>query len=374
MPGQWNYCYIDGKYFHLTKGDSNGFVSGIDEEWFYYNVTYDDWQNDWLNNRVSLKGTIDLTGDQELVKENLHQIAPLIENVNGRRFLNGIKKDGKAVKVKTELKLPEELSDELKARTQFTVWERMEFNKHLKEWWDKTQENPELAKPVDERLVIPLLYRLTKGGNWKNAILQAIRYHSEKGFVVYDVIQGDDGKPDSQGAKFRNLLQNILHTTTLYAVASRANRTYVHARAVNQSIYVEEVDLSGCTDITILDGLNLTKRYTLDNPAPRFNLDRLVDWVVRKQGWSSSLKDRMKTIFQEEFIKWFGGLLSAGELEDNKVFRNVTMEKIDRDIVHTDRNTGVATLNPEWLSWADTRLRGEHRHKNFIWDHIRTFS
>lgn len=132
VPGEWNYAYVDGSYFHLTKGDSNGFIKGMDEEWFYYNVTYDDWQNDWLKNRVYLKGTIDLTGDQELVKLNLFQIAPLIENVNNRRFLNGIKK-GEEVRKTALLKLPEELTEHLKAKTQFTVWERMEFNRNLKE-------------------------------------------------------------------------------------------------------------------------------------------------------------------------------------------------------------------------------------------------
>lgn len=177
--------------------------------------------------------------------------------------------------------------------------------------------------------------------------MKAIKYHAESGFLVYDVTHGAEGNESSQAGKFRNLLQNLLHTDQLYAVASRSNRVYVHARAVNPAVYVDEVDLSGCTDITILDGANLGKRYTLDNPAPVFNLDKFVDWVVRRQDWDHNLKDRMKTIFQEEFIKVFGKILSAGSREDNKVFRDVTMEKIERDIVYTDRKTKIATLNPE---------------------------
>lgn len=86
-----------------------------------------------MKNRVYLKGTIDLTGDQELVKQHIHQIAPLLENVNGRRFLDGIRKIGDQNIEDTVLKLPTELSPELQAKTQFTVWERIEFNKHLKE-------------------------------------------------------------------------------------------------------------------------------------------------------------------------------------------------------------------------------------------------
>lgn len=42
VPGQWNYAYIDGRFYHLVKMHSNGFVKGVEEEWFYYNVIYDD--------------------------------------------------------------------------------------------------------------------------------------------------------------------------------------------------------------------------------------------------------------------------------------------------------------------------------------------
>lgn len=323
-----------------------------------------------MKNRIYLKGTLDLTGDGELVKKNLHQIAPLIENVNNRRFLNGVRIQLEERPENAKLLLPERLTEHLQAKTQFTVWERKNFNTYLREWWDEIQKNPEKQEPVEERLVIPLLYRMTKSGNWKHTILKAIKYHADMGFVVHDVTRGAEGNENAQAAKFRNLLQNLLHTDNLYAVASRSNRVYVHARAVNPAVYVDEVDLSGCTDITLLDTMTLAKRYTLDNPAPKFNLNRFVDWVCRRQEWNSNLKDQLKNIFQEEFINAFGKILASGGTEDNKVFRDVTMEKIERDVVYTDRRTGIATLNPEWLSWADTRLRGEHQHKNFIWDHI----
>lgn len=32
IPGEWNYAYVDGKYFHLVKGESNGFVKGVEGE------------------------------------------------------------------------------------------------------------------------------------------------------------------------------------------------------------------------------------------------------------------------------------------------------------------------------------------------------
>lgn len=46
IPGEWNYAYVDGKYFHLVKGESNGFVKDVEGEWFFYSLIYDDWQNE----------------------------------------------------------------------------------------------------------------------------------------------------------------------------------------------------------------------------------------------------------------------------------------------------------------------------------------
>lgn len=42
IPGEWNYCYIDEKFYHLVKGESNGFIKGYVNEWFYYSIMYDD--------------------------------------------------------------------------------------------------------------------------------------------------------------------------------------------------------------------------------------------------------------------------------------------------------------------------------------------
>lgn len=43
-----------------------------------------------MNNTFRLKGTINLTGDKEIVKRNIHQMTPIVDNVNNLRILNGI--------------------------------------------------------------------------------------------------------------------------------------------------------------------------------------------------------------------------------------------------------------------------------------------
>lgn len=159
IPGQWNYAYIDGKFYHLVKMHSNGFVKGIDDEWFYYNVMYDDWQNDWMNNTFYLKGTLELTGDQELVKQHLHQMSPIIENVNGFRFLNGIER-GNINETNTILKLPNTPSNRMDILG-ISSSNRIAINQELKAFYDKGEN----LTPPDEKLLIPFMYRASHAGN-----------------------------------------------------------------------------------------------------------------------------------------------------------------------------------------------------------------
>lgn len=32
VPGQWNYAYVDGKFYHTVKMHSQGFIEGVEEE------------------------------------------------------------------------------------------------------------------------------------------------------------------------------------------------------------------------------------------------------------------------------------------------------------------------------------------------------
>lgn len=380
IPGEWNYAYIGileenpktkekemkGKFFHMVKGDSNGFIEGQDEEWFYYNVIYDDWQNEWLTDNFYIKGTIDLTGDQDLVRENIHQMVPIIDNLNNYRFLNGIKRTQTEQPEKPVLKLPDRNQDAFKTKSERNAYERILINKELEKWCEKVRQNPELGEPDPLKLNIPLIYRFSKHANWKWILLRGLQYHANYGFKVYDVSVESIADP-GDAAKFRNILENILHTTELYTLASESNRVYSFARTKSDTKYIEEIDLSGCIDITILHNTHLTKRYTLENPEPKFSLDKFVDTICNRQGWSSSLKPKLRDIFEHEFMDHMGWLVTDISDMENKIFRNATLEKIDRSIINYLDPRG-AYKDPEWLQWAETRLVSGKHHRNHIWD------
>lgn len=165
IPGEWNYCYIDGKFYHLVKGESNGFIKDIKEEWFYYSVVYDDWQNEWLTNNFEIKGTINLTGDKELALRKINMIQPLIHNVNRWSHLNGIVYTKNNIKYETHLKLPETTSRNFLYPYDLNSFEKQRINDLLTEWHAKIGRGELPAEPPMERLHIPLLYKLSRATN-----------------------------------------------------------------------------------------------------------------------------------------------------------------------------------------------------------------
>lgn len=204
---------------------SNGFVKGIEDEWFYYNVIYDDWQNDWLNNTFYLKGTLELTGDPKLVLKHLHQMSPIIENVNGYRFLNGIER-GNISDNTTTLKLP---PDQPKSMfiDGLSSSDRIALNTELKTFHDGGK-----LVPPDEKLHIPFMYRVSTTGNWKWCILNGIRRIVTEGAKVFDVTV-ESATDAGQAGKFRNILENILGSTEIYTVSNYDHRVYSFAKALN---------------------------------------------------------------------------------------------------------------------------------------------
>lgn len=49
---------------------------------YYYQIIYDDWVNEFLENNVNVMGNIIKTGDIDKVRVNIHRTIPLIQNVN----------------------------------------------------------------------------------------------------------------------------------------------------------------------------------------------------------------------------------------------------------------------------------------------------
>lgn len=77
---------------------------------------------------------------------------------------------------------------------------------------------------------------------------------------MYDVTVS--GVKDDLAEILTKKMQSILHSDQLFTIASRENRVYTYARAINPTKYISEIDLSTCTDIEFID------RNTLDPFGP----------------------------------------------------------------------------------------------------------
>lgn len=170
-----------------------------------------------------------------------------------------------------------------------------------------------------------------------------------------------------QAGKFRNILENMLGTTELYCVSNFDHRVYSFAKAVNPTKWIAEIDLSECTDITILDRLRLVPLYGIENRLPTFTVRGFVDKLCSRHRWPSDYKDEMVKIFEDEVVPKLAPILNLDDGSGNRIFRDVTLEKIERDVIDFMDARGD-TKNPEWVKWSDTRIRGSHRHKNLVWD------
>lgn len=88
---------------------------------------------------------------------------PLVDNVNNVRVLNGIEiKQGDNVDTKTKLILPSEQTEKFKAKGGFSTVDLSALNAELKKTIDRIGQE---AKPNEDKLVIPLLYRASGSGN-----------------------------------------------------------------------------------------------------------------------------------------------------------------------------------------------------------------
>lgn len=229
-----------------------------------------------MNNTFYLKGTLELTGDPELVKANIHQTVPMVDNLNGFRILDGVERKHDDADFETKLILPAKLNENFKIAGEFSGYDLLKLNQEL----DRAVEAMGLdTTPNEEKLVLPLLYRASRAGNWKWNLLKSLERHMRMGFSIFDVATDNVG----EAAAFRGTLENLMHSEELYMVASRSNRVYSYAKAVNPTKWCEKIDLSECTDIEILDTLKLTPRYTLDKPAPKMTANDFVEAIVKKQ-------------------------------------------------------------------------------------------
>lgn len=343
IPGEWNYCCVDGKFFHLEKTKSAGFIDG--QESFYYTLIYDDWQNDWLTNNVRLSGTINLTGDKELVKQHLVQTTPLISNVNNFRYLNGIKKETEP----TSVILPDELSKWVKP-SKLSSYDYLLINDELKKL--------NLGEPNRDKLIIPLLYRTTPKYDWKWVIVRSLKGLERKTIGVYDVDQSNS---------LRRTLEVKFNTNELYTVSTVENKVFNYAKTLVESKYIDEIDLSGFTDLVQLSPTTLSPLYSSIENTPRFSLRGLCEKLRSRLGWDKELIPQMEEIVTRVFSEGLGDLINR-EVDNTKqkLFKNVTITPIKRDITWFDSERNLEVRNPEWFFRFDSLIPYQKFYRNFI--------
>lgn len=186
------------------------------------------------------------------------------------------------------------------------------------------------------------------------------------GIKVFDVTV-ESISDAGQAGKFRNILENMLGSHELYLASNSDHRVYSFAKSINPTKWISEIDLSGCTDVTVYDRLRLVPLFNTENPPKKFRVNDFVEKIIRKHGWSYDYRNEMIEAFNDIVVPAFTPLIAFDPDWETKVFRDVTIEKIERDIVDLNDPRG-AFKNPEWKSWAETRLVGGLHHKNHIWD------
>lgn len=257
LPGEWNYAYIDGLWYHLEKLNQGEFIengSNNNEPVFFYYLEYDDWTNDWLNNKVEVRGTVSKTGDFNLVNTHIVQVAPLIQGQNTYRTYNSEQKVYEQPKV--------------------TFW----VSKQNPFFYEKTWLDPKLftefnallrqfnlnQTPNRDQFNIPFLVTKGKFYSWKLALYMAFQHFTHEPLTVYDV------RKTGGTINFATFKQKY-DLKELYAISSKNYSVYEICETENKHVrLVDSISFSSMTDINLVN-FDFTKlRGTHNQDAYKF--------------------------------------------------------------------------------------------------------
>lgn len=371
LIGELNYCYLDGKYYHLEKVRSQGFVQNgqlIENVWDYY-LEYDDWMNDWLNDRVDITGTINKTGNINQVNQNIVQIAPLIQGQNTYQTFNGIVSTNGTKRI---INFNNETLRYEKTWLNPNLWRL--FNNKVSDI-SKKISNPEV-QPNPSRLVIPLL--LTRGRylEWYYVVIRKLVEFLKGDLQVYDL------KKVGSSIEF-NQFKSKYGLKEIFVISSPHYNTYEIAQSVNQHIKIKNnIDLSGLEDITFLDN-----RLIPDYEKTEFKgFLNLMEPYLLKYG-ELTIDGQTKTIDFNYFVsvltifnKYYGDICWNEKLFDKprfltdqrlgKLYSNVEVIRHDPDkMIWEHPETGVLSNDIWWSSYLNNFVFTQRLiTRNFIYE------
>lgn len=352
LAGELNYCYIDGKFFHLEKVRSQGFIQNGERDedqeqvWDYY-LEYDDWMNDWQNDRVDIWGTISKTGDINLVKENIVQVAPLIQGQNRYYLYNTISSN----KVTNRNIITRE-GVLLNEKTWLHPKLYNEFNLALQTFNYNEEPNP-------ERLVIPLVATRGRYVGWKyNLYCKLLEFLKDDNLTVYDV------KKTGTNIQFGGF-KTKYGIKEVYSISVPDYSDYVISQTVNQHIQVKKnINLAGIQDIHILTPELLPSI----SEGEEINFKDIILPYIDKYSVSESERWDFYVVGLSIFFGYFGKICFNDEVLKNEEVNFLEGQKIGKIY----RGVEIKPHKPDNMYWEHPRF-GTLENKIWWKDYLNNF-
>lgn len=310
LPGEWNYCYFKGKYYHLEKSKSDGYFENKGElvEFFFYTVVYDEWANEFLTNQVNVRGTLAKTGDHLLAARYIHTITPIVTNGNDVIYIDAQEKE----KIKSD-----------KSETRRQAKERLK---------KAGQEYLRKMGPKAPKVTVALDTPLMRGTNqqhypiYKYWPIEASLIYQLHEFIARDDLHVYDVDKTKLPVETFNSVYG--HSGQLYSIASDEDTSYIFSTTINKALRIrwENLKVKHPTAVSLWD---------LYYPLDPNTFQPIVN------------EDTTKT-FKIDVLKLKNGVVtndvSSGISPTLFIYNHLFLKFIDSGLLHTEGGKAKPTL------------------------------
>lgn len=307
LPGEWNYCYIDGLGFHMVQLSGAGVWELIkpdnvteEVEFFNYQLVYDDWVNEFLENKINVTGTVTITGDTEKIWNNILRTVPILQDLNGVEEFNAQKKE-----VNRNVNILE-ASNKFKDQNGFRWFDP----RAIKYFNEQLSSGYERIEPDKNRFESPFLINESWLGNWKYSLYCGLLQYlnPSQALQIYDI------KPENiQVEQFKGKYRNLLGVNVDQKIYSISKDSTTHVINVGgqkaKNIYLNNFDFSGLNDIIELDA----QTYQ-DKPINELTWRKIIEKIKTKTGSDFGIYE----CFEEtiNIMHRYGGPIFTNNIQD----------------------------------------------------------